>query len=272
MSGRGGTVGGAPGIDREPTVLRRPVAEPTVLTAAGFELPSAVPALPLENRLAAVAIEMLLMLPRLRQSAWHPDPSALQADLLARLRAFEAAALARGCEANDVGPARYVLCAALDEAVLSTPWGAESVWVQKSLLNQLHQENWGGEKVFAILENIRRDPDRHFELIELIDHCLSLGFQGRFRLLDNGLVQLEDLRQNLGRTITGRKRERPQTLGPAWTAEIRGRRMRGWVPLWVVAVAALACALVAYTIFLTNSVTRIDEVTSAIRVIAPAGP
>ena len=258
------------GIDREPTMLRRPVAEPTVLTGRGFEAP-ALPALALDNRLVAVAIEMLLMLPLLRQSAWHPDPQALQSDLLARLRAFEAAAVARGGEASDIGPARYVLCAALDEAVLSTPWGGESVWAQKSLLNQLHQENWGGEKVFSILENIRRDPDRHFELIELIDHCLSLGFQGRYRLLDNGLVQLEDLRQSLGRTVTGRKRERPQKLGPTWSAEIRGGRMRGWVPLWVVAVAALAAGLATYTIFLAILTTRIDEVAATIRLIAPGG-
>ena len=270
MSGRGALGAVQLGIDREPTVLRRPVAEPTVLTGPGFEAP-ALPPLPLDNRLVAVAIEMLLMLPLLRQSAWHPDPQALQSDLLARLRAFEAAALARGGEASDIGPARYVLCAALDEAVLSTPWGGESVWAQKSLLNQLHQENWGGEKVFSILENIRRDPDRHFELIELIDHCLSLGFQGRYRLLDNGLVQLEDLRQSLGRTVTGRKRERPQKLGPIWSAEIRGGRMRGWVPLWVVAMAALAAGLAAYTIFLAVITTRIDEVASTIRLIAPGG-
>lgn len=94
-------------------MLRRPVAEPTVLTGPGFEAP-ALPALALDNRLVAVAIEMLLMLPLLRQSAWHPDPQALQSDLLARLRAFEAAAVARGGEASDIGPARYVLCAALD--------------------------------------------------------------------------------------------------------------------------------------------------------------
>jgi type VI secretion system protein ImpK len=96
-----------------------------------------------------------------------------------------------------------------------------------------------------------------------------LGFQGRYRLLDNGLVQLEDLRQSLGRTVTGRKRERPQKLGPIWSAEIRGGRIRGWVPLWVVALAALAAGLVAYTIFLAVITTRIDEVVATIRLIAP---
>ena len=266
------------GIDREPTVLRSAVAEPRGPAGPGFELP-ALPPLPLDNRLVAVAIEMLLMLPLLRQSAWHPDPQALQSDLLARLRAFEGAALARGGEANDIGPARYVLCAALDEAVLSTPWGGESVWAQKSLLNQLHQENWGGEKVFSILENIRRDPDRHFELIELIDHCLALGFQGRFRLMGNGVTQLEELRRLLRRTLAGRgaaarlaTADTGQNLGPDWSPARLSRGLPGWLPLWVVLVAALGGGLLAYSRFLTANDTRLDEVVQTIRAIAPAGP
>ena len=244
----------------EPTVLReRPIAPAPLLEP--------VPELPLANRLVAVAIELLLMLPQLRQASQHPDPVGLQNDLLARLRRFEAEALRRGAEASDVGPARYILCAALDEAVLTTPWGAESIWLQRSLLSQLHQETWGGEKVFTILEQVRRDPDRHLELIELADICLSLGFQGRFRLLDNGLTQLEELRESLARSIAGRRPERPAALAPAWTPSVASGRIRGWLPLWVVALVAVAAALIAYTIFLSQVSSEIDQVAGTIRQI-----
>jgi len=274
-----------------PTAPNAPMAEPTVLNPQGGQpMPNdspraerpAPPNMSLENRLVAAAIDMLLMLTALRQSASHPNPHALQADLLARLRRFEAVALARGCAAGDIGHARYVLCAALDEAVLSTPWGAGSVWVQKSLLSQLHQENWGGERVFAILERSCRDPERHAELIELIDHCLALGFQGRFRLVGNGVTQLEELRRLLRRTLAGRgpsarmpmasNRQPPQRLGPDWSPAILSRGLPGWLPLWVVIVAALGGGLLAYSLFLTANDTRIDEVLQSIRAIAPAGP
>ena len=272
----------------EPTLLDSPAAEPTVLNTrpdqpmrndSNTAARSAPPNLSLENRLVASAIDMLLMLTALRQSASHPNPNALQAELLAKLRRFEAVALARGCAAADIRHACYVLCAALDEAVLSTPWGAGSVWLQHSLLTQLHQENWGGEKVFAILERSCGEPERHFELIELIDHCLTLGFQGRFRLMGNGVTQLEELRRLLRRTLAGRgpsagisadgNRER---LGPAWSPAILRRGLPGWVPFWVVIVAALGGGLLAYSLFLTANDTRVDAVVQTIRAIAPAGP
>jgi len=287
-----------PDIEAEPTLLNRAIAEPTVLGSPRRQLMrddlnSALvpgpPNLPLENRLVASAIDMLLMLTALRQSTSHPNPNALQVELLAKLRRFEAVALARGCAAADIGHARYVLCAALDEAVLSTPWGAGSVWVQQSLLFQLHEESWGSEEVFAILERSCSDPDRHLELIDLIDHCLALGYQGQFRLMGNGVTQLEELRKLLRRTlagrglsasiVAGRNREQsgqewagPERLGPAWSPVILRRGLSGLVPFWVVIVAALGGGLLAYSLFLTAKDTRIDAVVQSIRAIAPAGP
>ena len=272
----------------EPTILQSPEAVPTLLhgpagqamgePAPGAD-PAALPAMSLENRLVAAALDMLLMLTPLRQSPSHPDPQALQGELLAKLRRFEAVALARGCDATDIGHARYMLCAALDEAVLATPWGAGSVWLQQSLLSQLHQHNWGGEQVFAILEQSCREPERHFELIELIDHCLALGFQGRFRLMGNGVTQLEELRRLLRRTLAGRgaaarlaTADTRQNLGPDWSPARLSRGLPGWLPLWVVLVAALGGGLLAYSRFLTANDTRLDEVVQTIRAIAPAGP
>ena len=50
---------------------------------------------------------------------------------------------------------RATRCApALDEAVLSTPWGAQSEWAQQTLLVALHREAWGGEKFFEMLDRI----------------------------------------------------------------------------------------------------------------------
>src|SRR5690554_8229101 len=39
--------------------------------------------------------------------------------------------------------ARYLLCTALDETVLNTPWGGGSGWSQHSLLGIFHQEASG---------------------------------------------------------------------------------------------------------------------------------
>jgi len=46
----------------------------------------------------------------------------------------------------------YVLCSLLDETVLGTPWGSESVWAGQGLLIGFHNEAWGGEKFFLALK------------------------------------------------------------------------------------------------------------------------
>ena len=68
--------------------------------------------------------------------------------------------------------ARYVLCTFLDEIVLGTPWGSESVWSTQSLLSSFHNETWGGEKFFLILDSMLQDPAGNINLIELMYVCL----------------------------------------------------------------------------------------------------
>ena len=64
--------------------------------------------------------------------------------------------------------ARYVLCATVDEAVMSTPGGSQSEWAQNPLLVALHREAWGGEKFFEMLDRIARDPARHIDLMDML--------------------------------------------------------------------------------------------------------
>ncbi len=53
---------------------------------------------------------------------------------------------------------RYILCTFLDEAVMGTPWGANTCWAEHSMLSRFHNETWGGEKVFTILSRLENEP------------------------------------------------------------------------------------------------------------------
>ncbi|MDD1780509.1 type IVB secretion system protein IcmH/DotU [Enterovibrio sp. ZSDZ35] len=81
---------------------------------------------------------------------------------------------------------RYILCTVVDEAVMSTPWGSESYWAENSLLTYFHNETWGGEKVFSILTRLKGDPERYRQLLEFIFICMTLGFEGRYKVMDKG--------------------------------------------------------------------------------------
>src|SRR5262249_61096111 len=85
---------------------------------------------------------------------------------LDEIRRFEEQARGSGVQHEIVLAARYALCASLDEAVLSTPFGAQSEWAQHPILVALHREAWGGETVFGMVGRLPVEPRRYSERME----------------------------------------------------------------------------------------------------------
>jgi type VI secretion system protein ImpK len=200
--------------------------------------------------LLRAASPLLLIIGQLRGTITGPDIHALRRHALDEIRRFEDRARAEGIANEIVLTARYALCAALDEAVLSTPWGAQSEWTQQSLLVALHREAWGGEKFFEVLDRISREPARHIDLMEVQYLCLALGFAGKYHVEDRGHARLLDIQHDLFRKIREYRGPAPAELSPRWQG-IQDRRnpLVRYVPWWVVGVAVLAIVLVVFTMY-----------------------
>jgi type VI secretion system protein ImpK len=196
------------------------------------------------NPLEAAAGPLLAMLTRLRNTIAHPAPASLRAQLLSYLRQFQERAEAAGVVRNDVLLARYALCSALDEAVLSTPWGGDGEWGKQSLLISVHNEAWGGEKVFQLLEHCLQSPRERLHLLELLYLCMCLGFEGRYRVMSDGRTQLEILRERTSAAIRSARGESERELSPHWRglAVVRDR-LSQFVPPWVGLAVGLALLL-----------------------------
>ena len=195
------------------------------------------------NPLVAAANPLLNLLPQIRSTVHHPNPAWLREHLAAEISRFEARAQQAGVAPEAIIGARYCLCTALDEAAALTPWGG-GVWSSHSLLVLFHNETWGGEKFFQVLERLSAQPRQHLELLELLYFCLALGFEGRYRVLDNGRSQLEALRQQLAQTIRSVRGEYDPALSPHWRDELTSDAVRRpVVPLWVCAALALLVCL-----------------------------
>ena len=197
------------------------------------------------NPLVSGASRLLLLIVKLRHLVQPPDAAALRTATVTAVQQFDIAARRAGTGNETVMAARYVLCAALDEAVANTPWGVAAGWNANSLLVQFHNETWGGEKVFQLLGRLAQDVPTHRQLLELIYCVLALGFEGRYRVIDNGRSQLDSVRARLAELI---RKDRPPLepqLSPHWRGEPAGaERLRDTLPLWVLAVAfALLLAL-----------------------------
>src|SRR5262245_1214358 len=151
------------------------------------------------NPLVQAASPLLLLAGQLRGTLSVPDIQGLRRHAVDEIRRFEDRARAAGIRNEVVLAGRYALCVSLDEAVLSTPWGAQSEWAQQPLLVAYHKEAWGGEKFFELLDRISKDAARHIDLLELQYLCLSLGFKGKFQVSARGDAQWTDVKSELHR-------------------------------------------------------------------------
>jgi len=223
-----------------------PAPVPPTASMGGAEpLPAEVGELGLLNPLVSAAGKLLVLVGQLRNMVHAPNVPALRASTADAVNQFDAAARRAGVSNESVLAARYVLCTALDEAVANTPWGVQGGWNKQSLLVQFHNETWGGEKVFQLLARLAQDVPTHRQLLELIYSVLALGFEGRYRVVENGRAQLDSVRQRLAELIA---KERPPVeaeLSPHWRGQGAGTvRLRESLPMWVFAAGfALLLAL-----------------------------
>jgi type VI secretion system protein ImpK len=199
------------------------------------------------NPLVRAASPLLLLAGQLRGSLSAPDVGDLRRHALDEIKRFEERARAAGVSPEVTRAARYALCASLDEAVLSTPWGAQSEWAQQTLLVALHREAWGGEKFFEMLDRISQDPGQHIDLMELQYLCIAFGFAGKYQVVDRGHARLADVQQDLYRKIRAHRGTPPTDLSLRWHGlQDRRNRLIRYVPWWVVGAAALAILAVTF--------------------------
>jgi len=237
-------------IKPKPRVAGAPVAAyPAYAPPAALNddaMPMDMASVALLNPLVSVASTLLGLISSLRMVRQAPNIPTLRASLTQAIQRFEADAQRLGLPNGHVVAARYILCTALDEAVANTPWGAQAAWNKQSMLVQFHNETWGGEKVFQLMAKLSQDAVANRDLLELMYCVLALGFEGRYRVVDNGRAQLDSVRQRLSDLVRKDRRPPDPDLSPHWRGHATGKGgLTDGIPLWVVGVAlALALALI----------------------------
>jgi len=260
-AGRGARPGAAPAA--------APAAAAPARAAAAVPLPE-LPAHASLNPLVQAAAPLLSAAPRLRATLRHPNPAALREQLVESVKRFESVARARGLPNEQVVAARYILCTLLDESASSTPWGGSGAWSSQSLLVHFHNEAWGGEKVFQLLTRLVENPTQHRNLLELVYAALSLGFEGRYKVMNDGKAQLDSVRERLAAKLRELAGPAERTLSPQWQGVAAApARLSDGVPLWAVA-AVLAGALLALFLVLRLTLNaQTDATFTALQTIAP---
>ena len=256
-------------------VLPRPGAPRTAMSGAAAELQRRVAGV---NPLLGAASVLLSLVAQLRATVSHSDPSGLRRQLLERISEFETLAAGAGVSAHHISAARYLLCTFIDEVVDATPWGTGGVWAQANLLQAFHDERWGGDKAFKLLERLSHDVSTNRHLLELFYVCLALGFEGRFRGVPNGRAQLDAIAERVLQSVHPAAQRQPvRTLSLHWEGvATHGNKDLTSLPLWV--VLAVGAAIVLGSVLLVNAqldrlaqpiFRQIHELPAALRVERP---
>ncbi|MCK7547727.1 type IVB secretion system protein IcmH/DotU [Marinobacter koreensis] len=222
------------------------------------------------NRLIDAATPLLGLVIRVRRLADFRGVESLYQQVVDDVADIDRELIEEGYERPTVVAYRYVLCALIDEAVLGTDWGAHSVWSQHSLLSRFHNETWGGEKVFAILARMEQEPAQYHEMLAFIYLCLSLGFEGRYKVMENGREEYEQIVRGLYETLyeipdgEARNLERPAMPDATENVMPARNRLRSGLPIWGIAGLFLAAMAGVFTLYRVALDERIRDVLSVL--------
>lgn len=187
------------------------------------------------NALIDAASPLIGMVLRVRKLTQLDEVEKLYHNTVDDIMAIESELTEAGYDRAQVLAYRYVLCSFIDEAVMNTPWGADSVWAEHSLLTRFHNETWGGEKVFGILQRLEAEPSKYKELLEFIYLCFCLGFEGRYKVVANGREEFDKIVNRLYEVLRQLRDEEPELQIGATEHVVNTRyRLGHQMPIWAI--------------------------------------
>ncbi len=189
------------------------------------------------------------------------------------LSQFERHASNFGKPLRAIQDCNYAFCALLDEIILNSDFEIRDEWERNPLQLRLFGEHLAGEGFFERLENLRLEPQKHIETLEVFYSCLILGFQGKYLL--EGEDKLGYLIARIGQEITSIRGGKPE-FAPHWKPGFQFQEfVRHDLPLWVFyALLALVSLVVflAFTFLLgarTKELTRLQNSSATATLACP---
>lgn len=161
---------------------------------------------------------------------------------------FEEKAEEKGVRYETVKAARYCLCTLLDEFAAKNGW-ADQEWAAYSLLVTFHNETWGGEQFFQLIDRVKQEPQKNINLIELMYYCLVLGYMGKYQVLNNGKVSIENIKKQLEKIIRqyGNNQSQELLLNNENKSNLLTKNGHH-IPLWVLSIIGVASLLLIYAV------------------------
>ncbi|QUG75885.1 OmpA family protein [Erwinia sp. E602] len=150
------------------------------------------------NPIIKAAMPALLLMERNRGHQ-QDDGGATRAQFIREAHLFQQVLQVR-YPADDIHRLVYLLYSCIDETLGDTK-SKDALGITLGV--EFYQNAWGGEKCFEHLQQYCREPEKHGDILAFYDLILSLGFTGKYRIMERGIVLLADLRHQLDKLLYG---------------------------------------------------------------------
>ncbi len=188
------------------------------------------------NPIVAAATNLLILFGRLRTEMVEMEAVPLMEHVTREIDSFETQVLEAGVDPHEAQVAKYCLCGTADDIVQNIPGQDRHVWVQYSMVARFFNKRTSGVGFFQEVEKALQAPAQRFQVLELMQICLSLGFEGKYRADPNGPMELARIRAAIYESLR-RVQPRPdEDISVRWQGvELGNRRLFSAIPLWAVA-------------------------------------
>lgn len=166
------------------------------------------------NMLILIATPLITLITQVRHTIQQEDVTKFRAKIIEEIKLLENKLQQSNYSPRTIIATKYCLCNAIDEAVLGTPWGTQSIWVQGTLLSHFHRETWGGERFYIILEDMAKDPRNNIDFLEFAYFLLSLGYEGKF--YGKNQIYREEIRNRVFQKIRLSRQKPDKALSHNW--------------------------------------------------------
>lgn len=163
------------------------------------------------NNLINACDPIITLVTKLRRITIPPDTEMLYQNLCHEIKAFENKAQTLGYRSQLILASRYVICMLLDELITLTLW-PDPESKKFSFTETFHKNMGEGDTFFKILDRSLLDPAGHIDLLELIYISLRLGFEGKYRGVERGHLELRNITDHLYNVINQYRDEFSRTL------------------------------------------------------------
>ncbi len=199
------------------------------------------------NPLLAAAANLLILFGRLRTGMVEMQAEPLMNHVVREIETFERNAVQEGADPQEAQIGTYVLCGTADDIVQNLPGTDKGTWLQYSMVARFFQKRDSGVGFFQEAEKAMQAPAQRYGLLELMLVCLSLGFEGQYRTMPNGAVELARIRSAIYETLRRVKPRPDEDIAVNWAAVPMAAKKRfGGLPMWIVASVAAVVVVAGY--------------------------